>query len=98
MKESIYQLVWRKRLSQQGSCFREYLRLPNYRALRDWELKEIAPLTVLFDPHESGQSPLFEIFAFLSECFSNGTSQGSESSPPGEISLPIDYRKQSFYK
>ena len=47
----------------------EYLRVQNYRALRDLELKGITPLTVFVGPNGSGKSTIFDVFAFLSECF-----------------------------
>ncbi|MBM4032559.1 MAG: ATPase [Planctomycetes bacterium] len=50
----------------------EYLRVRNYRALHDLELKQIAPLTVLVGPNGSGKSTVFDVFAFLAECFSDG--------------------------
>ena len=50
----------------------EYLRVQNYRALKDLELKKIAPLTVFLGPNGSGKSTIFDVFAFLSECFSVG--------------------------
>jgi predicted ATPase len=50
----------------------EYLRVKNYRALRDLELKEITPLTVFLGPNGSGKSTIFDVFAFLSECFISG--------------------------
>jgi predicted ATPase len=50
----------------------EYLRVKNYRALRDLELKRITPLTVLLGPNGSGKSTIFDVFAFLSECFTVG--------------------------
>ena len=50
----------------------EYLRVQNYRALRDLELKEITPLTVFVGPNGSGKSTIFDVFAFLSESFSSG--------------------------
>ncbi len=50
----------------------EYLRVKNYRVLRDLELKPVAPFTVLLGPNGSGKSTLFDVFAFLSECFSSG--------------------------
>ena len=50
----------------------EYLRVQNYRALRDLVLKEITPLTVFVGPNGSGKSTVFDVFAFLSECFSEG--------------------------
>ncbi|MDD5309304.1 MAG: AAA family ATPase, partial [Deltaproteobacteria bacterium] len=50
----------------------EYLRVENYRALRDVEMKDLAPLTVLLGPNGSGKSTLFDVFAFLAECFTVG--------------------------
>jgi len=50
----------------------EYLRVQNYRALRDLRLDEIKPLTVFLGPNGSGKSTVFDVFAFLSECFSVG--------------------------
>ena len=50
----------------------EYLRVWNYRALCDVELKGIAPLTVMLGPNGSGKSTVFDVFNFLSECFQYG--------------------------
>ena len=50
----------------------EYLRVKNYRALKDLEMKDIKPLTVLLGQNGSGKSTVFDVFAFLSECFSIG--------------------------
>ncbi|UEC43427.1 MAG: hypothetical protein METHAR1v1_1370005, partial [Methanothrix sp.] len=50
----------------------ESIRIKNYRALRDLELKPLAPLTALLGPNGSGKSTVFDVFAFLSECFSVG--------------------------
>ncbi len=50
----------------------EYLRVRNYRALQNLELKDITPLTVFLGPNGSGKSTIFDVFAFLSECFSVG--------------------------
>jgi predicted ATPase len=50
----------------------EFLRVCNYRALRSLELKGITPLTVLVGPNGSGKSTIFDVFAFLSECFTTG--------------------------
>lgn len=50
----------------------EYLRVENYRALRSVEIKDITPLTVLLGPNGSGKSTVFDVFNFLSECFTIG--------------------------
>lgn len=50
----------------------EYLRVKNYRALRDIELKALTPLSVFVGPNGSGKSTIFDVFAFLSESFSFG--------------------------
>ncbi len=50
----------------------EYLKVENYRALKQVELKNITPLTVLLGPNGSGKSTIFDVFAFLSECFESG--------------------------
>ena len=47
----------------------ESLKVQNYRALHHLELKEITPLTVFLGPNGSGKSTIFDVFAFLSECF-----------------------------
>ena len=48
------------------------LKVKNYRALRDVTLSKLTPLTVLLGPNGSGKSTVFDVFAFLSECFSEG--------------------------
>jgi len=50
----------------------EALSVKNYRALRDLELKKLTPLTVFLGPNGSGKSTIFDVFAFLSECFTEG--------------------------
>ena len=55
-----------------GTARIERLRVQNYRVLRDLELRDISPLTVLLGPNGSGKSTLFDVFAFLSECFTDG--------------------------
>lgn len=62
-----------KQKSPQQSVPRiEYLRVKNYRALHDLELRNIKPLTVFLGPNGSGKSTIFDVFAFLSECFTVG--------------------------
>ncbi len=50
----------------------EYLRVQNYRALRDVELKDLSPLTVFLGPNGSGKTTIFDTFAFLAESFQSG--------------------------
>ncbi len=50
----------------------ESVRIQNYRALRDLNLTELEPLTVLLGPNGSGKSTVLDAFAFLSECFNAG--------------------------
>jgi predicted ATPase len=47
----------------------EYLKVQNYRALHNLELKNLTPLTVFLGPNGSGKSTIFDVFAFLSESF-----------------------------
>lgn len=84
----------------------EYLRVKNYRALRDVELRNITPLTVLLGPNGSGKSTVFDVFAFLSECFESGLrrawdrrgkarelkTRGSD----GALVIEIKYREPGF--
>lgn len=81
----------------------ESLRVKNFRALKDIELKNITPMTALLGPNGSGKSTVFDVFAFLSECFENGLrrawdrrgrakeikTRGSE----GPMSIEIKYRE-----
>jgi len=50
----------------------ESLSVKNYRALKDLQLRSLQPLTVLLGPNGSGKSTVFDVFTFLSECFSVG--------------------------
>ncbi|HEY2292695.1 MAG TPA: AAA family ATPase [Thermoanaerobaculia bacterium] len=50
----------------------EALRVQRYRALADLELRGMTPLTVFLGPNGSGKSTIFDVFAFLSECFTVG--------------------------
>lgn len=81
----------------------EYLRVRNYRALRDIELKGLTPLTVFLGPNGSGKSTVFDVLAFLAESFQNGLrkawdrrgrfkelrSRGSD----GPIAFEVKYRE-----
>ena len=47
----------------------EYLKVRNFRALRDIEIKNLTPMTVLLGPNGGGKSTVLDVFAFLAECF-----------------------------
>ncbi len=82
----------------------EYLRVKNYRALKDIELKALSPLTVFLGPNGSGKSTIFDAFAFLAESFQSGLrkawdkrgrfkelrTRGSE----GPITFEVKYREK----
>lgn len=85
----------------------ESLAVRNFRALHDVEIKDITPLTVLLGPNGSGKSTVFDVFAFLSECFEFGLrrawdkrgrarelrTRGSE----GPVTIEIKYRESPDY-
>jgi predicted ATPase len=50
----------------------ERLHVKNYRALKDITLEKMTPLTLLLGPNGSGKSTVFDVFAFLAECLSDG--------------------------
>lgn len=62
----------RPRRRPDGPARIEFLRVENYRALRSVVLEDLTPLTVLLGPNGSGKSTLFDVFNFLSECFTFG--------------------------
>jgi predicted ATPase len=55
-----------------------YLRIKNYRALRDVELRDLTPLTVLIGPNGSGKSTVLDALAFLAEAVSGNLQQAWE--------------------
>ena len=81
----------------------EYLKVANFRVLRDVELRKLTPMTVLLGPNGSGKSTVFDVFAFLAECFDAGLrrawdrrgrtrelkTRGSE----GPVAITIKYRE-----
>ena len=50
----------------------EGITVKNFRALRDVKLYPLSPMTALLGPNGSGKSTVFDVFAFLSECFNTG--------------------------
>jgi predicted ATPase len=83
----------------------EQLHVRNYRALADIKLDKITPLTVFLGANGSGKSTLFDVFAFLSECFTVGLRKAWEKrgrfkelrtrDKSGPIFFEIKYREQS---
>ncbi len=81
----------------------ERVRIKNYRVLRDLDLPNLTPLSAFLGPNGSGKSTLFDVFAFLSECFTVGLrrawdkrsrfrelrSRGSD----GPIEIEVKYRE-----
>ena len=81
----------------------EYLKVDNFRVLREVELRKLTPMTVLLGPNGSGKSTVFDVFAFLAECFDAGLrrawdrrgrarelkTRGSE----GPVAITIKYRE-----
>lgn len=82
----------------------ERLHVRNYRALKDITLDKLTPLTVLLGPNGSGKSTVFDVFAFLSECFSDGLRKAWERrgrfrelrsrDQEGSIVIEIQYREK----
>jgi predicted ATPase len=83
----------------------ESLHVKNYRALNDLELKGITPLTVFLGPNGSGKSTIFDVFAFLSECFQFGLRRAWDRrgrfrelrtrGADGPIVIELKYREKS---
>lgn len=59
-------------ISQYATPRIESLKVRNFRALRELEFMGMTPLTVLIGPNGSGKSTVFDVFAFLAECFETG--------------------------
>ena len=82
----------------------EYLKVRNFRALQEVEFKHLTPMTVLLGPNGSGKSTVFDVFAFLAECFEIGLrrawdrrgrarelkTRGAE----GAVTIEIKYRER----
>lgn len=84
----------------------EYLKVQNFRALREVEFKDLTPLTVLLGPNGSGKSTVFDVFAFLSECFETGLRRAWDKrgrakelktrGSDGPVSIEIKYREPNY--
>lgn len=83
----------------------ESLKVWNFRALRRMEIKELTPLTVLVGPNGSGKSTVFDVFAFLSECFESGLRRAWDRrgrakeirtrGEDGPVTLELKYRERA---
>ena len=86
----------------------ESLRVENYRALKKLELKKFTPLTVFLGPNGSGKSTIFDVFAFLSECFTQGVRKAVDRrgrfrelrtrGAEGPIVFQLKYRERPYEK
>lgn len=84
----------------------EYMKVQNFRALREVEFKDLTPLTVLLGPNGSGKSTVFDVFAFLAECFELGLRRAWDKrgrakelktrGADGPVSIEIKYREPGF--
>jgi predicted ATPase len=84
----------------------EYLKVTNFRALRNVEFKNLTPLTVLLGPNGSGKSTVFDVFAFLSECFEFGLRRAWDKrgrarelktrGADGPVSIEIKYKEPGY--
>jgi predicted ATPase len=82
------------------------LKVRNYRALRSVELRDLTSMTVLVGPNGSGKSTVFDVFAFLSECFESGLRRAWDRrgrakelvtrGASGPVSIEIKYREAGF--
>lgn len=84
----------------------EYLRVENFRALQNIEFRELTPMTVLLGPNGSGKSTVFDVFAFLSECFELGLRRAWDKrgrakelktrGSDGPVVIEIKYREPDY--
>ncbi len=84
----------------------EVLRVENYRALRKVEFEKLTPLTALLGPNGSGKSTVFDVFAFLSECFESGLRRAWDRrgrakelktrGATGPVVIEVKYREPGF--
>ena len=82
----------------------ERLKVQNFRALQNIEIKNLTPLTVLLGPNGSGKSTVFDVFAFLAECCESGLRRAWEKrgrgrelksrESDGPILIEITYREK----
>ncbi len=84
----------------------QYLRVQNFRALWNVEFKNLSPFSVLVGPNGSGKSTVFDVFAFLAECFESGLRRAWDKrgrakelrtrNSEGPITLEIKYKERDY--
>ncbi len=84
----------------------EYLKVKNFRALKEVEFRDLTPLTVLLGPNGSGKSTVFDVFAFLAECFETGLRRAWDKrgrakelktrDSLGPVSIEIKYKEPGY--
>ena len=82
----------------------ERLKVRNFRALQNVEFRDLQPMTVLLGPNGSGKSTVFDVFAFLAECFESGLRRAWDRrgrarelmtrGADGPLTIEIKYREQ----
>ncbi|MDE2797019.1 MAG: AAA family ATPase [Gemmatimonadota bacterium] len=82
----------------------ERLKVRNVRALQNVEFRDLQPMTVLLGPNGSGKSTVFDVFAFLAECFESGLRRAWDRrgratelmtrGADGPLTIEIKYREQ----
>lgn len=83
----------------------EYLKVENFRALKTVVFKDLTPMTVLLGPNGSGKSTVFDVFAFLADCFESGLRRAWDRrgrgkqlrtrGSNGQVTIEIKYRERS---
>lgn len=94
------------RAGQRSQARIQYLKVQNFRALREVEFKDLKPLTVLLGPNGSGKSTVFDVFAFLAECFELGLRRAWDKrgrakelktrGADGPVSIEIKYKEHKY--
>jgi predicted ATPase len=84
----------------------EYLKVQNFRALREVEFRDLTPLTVLLGPNGSGKFTVFDVFAFLAVCFELGLRRAWDKrgrakelktrGSDGPVLIEIKYREPNY--